>query len=137
MAQTARDTISRAMRMLSILLDGATPTATEAADGLTALNAMMFGWKGQGVDVNHIELALNDNLALPEEFHNAVTALLAVEISSEYQAPIPPLVAAAATNGWDALKATYSFLNNPDSDLICDTGLRRLGNTLRSGWYRP
>lgn len=136
MSQTARDTITRAMRMLSVLLDGATPTVTEASDGLAALNAMMFGWKGQGVDVGHQTLALNDDLALPEEFHNAVTALLAVEISSEYRAPIPTLVASAATNGWAALQATYSFLNDPKNDMIVETGLRRLSNVNRIGYYR-
>jgi hypothetical protein len=41
---TARAILTRAMRLLGALGDGEEPTASEGADGLTALNAMLDSW---------------------------------------------------------------------------------------------
>jgi hypothetical protein len=41
---TARDIITRSMRLIGALGDGEEPTASEGADGLTALNAMLDSW---------------------------------------------------------------------------------------------
>lgn len=135
MSQTARDTITRAMRMLGVIIGGTTPTAVQGANGLLAMNAMMHGWKGQSVDIGHQDLGLNDNLALPDEFLNGVTALLAVELSSEFVVPVPPGVVSSAINGWSALQARY-ITDNPNQDMIVDTGLRRLSANRRI-FYPP
>ncbi|HXE05825.1 MAG TPA: hypothetical protein VN579_07555 [Bryobacteraceae bacterium] len=134
MAQTARDTIKRAMRMLGVIVAGVEPTAVEAANGLLALNGMMHGWKGQGVDVGHIDLGLNDDLALDEMHHNGVTAMLAAELSPEFQVPVPIAVAAIAASGFSALQAAY-IANSPSNDLISEIGLRRMSANRR--FLRP
>lgn len=135
MAQTARDTITRALVMLGISLAGRAPTNVEASDGLNALNGMMHAWKADGVDVGHIDLALSDNLALAPEHHQAVTALLAVRLSSDYEVPIPQGVGILAANGWSGLQAKY-IANSPENDLICETALRYIGTRRNTGWYR-
>lgn len=135
MAQTARDTVTRALRMLGVIVNGVVPTAVEATNGLMALNAMMHAWKGQAVDIGHIDLGLNDDIDLPDEHLNGCTALLAVELSTEYLAPVPPAVVAAATNGWSALQAAY-IMDDESRDLRVEKGLRRLGAN-RRGYIYP
>jgi hypothetical protein len=135
MAQTARDTIKRAMRMLGVIVAGVEPSAVEAANGLIALNSMIHGWKGQGVDVGHIDLTLNDNLALDEAFHNGVTGLLAAELSTEFQVPVPTAVALIAANGWAALQAQY-ITDDIGKDMTVETGLRKLQANYRGYWVR-
>lgn len=134
MAQTARDTITRALTMLGITLSGNAPTAVEAFDGLKALNNMIHAWKGQGVDVGHVDLALSDNLALAPEHHEGTTALLAIRLSPDYSAPVPKETALIASNGWAALQAKY-IADSPSNDLICETGLRIIGRRRYGGWY--
>lgn len=133
MSQTARDTITRAMRMLGVVIVGNAISDIEAANGLTALNAMMHGWKGQGVDIGHIDLTLNDNIDLADQFINGCTALLAVELSPEFTVPIPAATALAASNGWSALCAEY-ITNDITRDMTVETGLRRLGANRRGNW---
>lgn len=133
MSQTARDIVTRAMRMLGVVIIGNAISEVEATNGLTALNAMMHGWKGQGVDIGHIDLTLNDNIDLADQFVNGCTALLAVEISSEFTVPIPQAVALAAANGWAALQAEY-ITNDITRDMTVELGLQRLGANRRGNW---
>lgn len=46
---TAADRIKRAMKLLGVIASGETPTASEQADGLTALNAMLAQWSTQSL----------------------------------------------------------------------------------------
>lgn len=133
MSQTALDTVTRAMRMLGVVIIGNAISATEGANGLTALNAMMHGWKGQGVDIGHIDLALTDNIDLADQFLNGCTALLAIELSSEFTVPVPAGVAATAANGWSALQAEY-ITNDITRDMTVELGLQRLGANRRGRW---
>lgn len=135
MSQTARDVITRAMRLLGVIIAGNAPTTPEANNGLLALNAMLHGWKGQGVDIGHIDLTLNDNVDVADQFLNGCTAMLAVELSPEYGVPIPQAVGIAASNGWSAICAEYKE-NDIARDVTSDLGLRRLSaNRSRGGWY--
>jgi hypothetical protein len=121
--------------MLGVQLGGVAPTSPEAIDGMKAFNAMVHGWKGQGVDVGHIDQTLNDNLALAPEHHEGATALLAIRLAPDYSATVTPAVATIASNGWSALQAKY-IINDPCKDMIVDTGLRRLGGYGYGGWYQ-
>ncbi len=134
MAQTARDTIKRAMVMLGVLVGGRDPTASEALDALKALNSMIHGWKAQGVDVGHVDLALSDQLALAEEHHEATTALLAVRLAGDYLTQVPPSTALIAANGWSGLQAKY-ICDSPANDLMVETALRRLGGFRNYGYW--
>ncbi len=61
MSQTARDVITRAIRLLGTNIAGTAPTAVEASNGLISLNSMIHSWKGQGVDVGHIDRIKSNN----------------------------------------------------------------------------
>lgn len=135
MSQTARDTVKRAMRMLGVLIAGTEPTAVQATNGLLALNAMMHAWKGQGVDIGHIDLALSDDVDLADQFLNGCTALLAVELSPEFSRPVPPAVGIMAANGWAALCAEY-VESDESRDMVVETALQRIGAGNRGGWYQ-
>ena len=135
MTKTVRDTITQALTMLGVALGGVAPTGPEAADGVKAFNGMVHGWKAQGVDVGHIDQTINDDLALAPEHYEAVTALLAVRLAPDYDAQVSPAVATIASNGWSGLQAKY-IINSPDSDMVVDTGLRRLGAFRSYGTYQ-
>ncbi len=44
---TAQTLITRALRLLSVVGSGETPDSNALTDGLTALNAMLEGWRNQ------------------------------------------------------------------------------------------
>lgn len=44
---TAQTLITRALRLLQVVGSGVTPEANDLADGLTALNSMLEGWRNQ------------------------------------------------------------------------------------------
>lgn len=134
MAQTARDTITRALVMLGVSVAGRAPTAVEASDGLKDLNSMIHGWKAQGVDVGHVDLALSDNLALAEEHHEATTALLAIKLAPGYQTQPSLALAAIASQGWAGLQAKY-ITDDITADMTVDRGLQRLGTSHANGSY--
>jgi hypothetical protein len=125
-AQTVRDTVTQAVGMLGVQMAGVALTSNEMSDGVKRYNAMIHGWKGQGVDVGHIDQTLNDDVALAPEHHNAVTALLAVNLAPAYLVTVSQELAVIATNGWSALQAAY-ITNDPNKDMTVETGLRRLG----------
>ncbi len=134
MTQTVRDTVTQALVMLGAQLAGNAPTSVEALDGVKAFNAMVHAWKGQGVDVGHIDQTINDDLALAPEHHEAATALLAIRLAPDYEVQVSPSVATIAANGWSALQAKY-IINDPNDDMIVETGLRRLSANRRWSFW--
>lgn len=52
---TARDILKRAMRLIGALGDGETPTASEGADGLYALNTMLDSWWARTLAVPYVQ----------------------------------------------------------------------------------
>mgnify|MGYP000623766738 CR=1 FL=1 len=51
MSTTAGDQINRALRLLGVLADGETPSASMSQDGLTALNQMIDSWNTERLSV--------------------------------------------------------------------------------------
>lgn len=136
MTTTPRTMGTRALRMLGADPEEV-PTATQMSTMLEALNAMLHGWKGQGVDIGHSDFALDDDMSveLDPKFNEGTTALLAIVLDPEYPSfSVSPPVAIMAQQGWAALQAAY-FDSSIDSDLVVDTGFQRLSANRRRGFW--
>ena len=79
--------VTRAFRKLDIGAEGEALSADALADGVVALNAMMHGWKLKSVDINHSDLAAEDQFSLGPEFEEGTVYLLASRLSSDYSVP--------------------------------------------------
>ena len=108
---TALDVISRAMRLIGALSTGEVPSADEAKDGLSSLQAMLGEWEGRGVRLGAVvdtEFATADTIPVPVTHLQALAFNLAVVIAPEYgrgealQAVIPQ-----AERSFNALRAQY------------------------------
>lgn len=135
MSNTALSIATRALRMISVIDHDDTPTGTQGAVVLQALNAIVHGWKAQAVDIGHNDWALSDDITTEiDPMHiNGLTALLAVEILPEFPGGVlPPAIAAAAIAGWAGLQASY-LNSSQDADMTVDTGFQNL-NARRGAW---
>jgi hypothetical protein len=92
--------VTRALKRLGVIDPSESPSASEAADGLATLNAMLASWAAHGVNVS-------PDVPLPAKHEKGVTALLAVDLSAEYPGSLTPRVEADAAEGWQALQAEY------------------------------
>lgn len=108
---TALDVIRRAMRLIGAIAEGEVPTAEQAADGLTSLQAMLGEWEGRGVRLGAVvdtEFATADTIPVPVSHLNALAFNLAVTLAPEYgrgdalQAVLPQ-----AERAFNALRAQY------------------------------
>lgn len=130
---TARDTITRAMRLVNIVADGEAPDAAEAADGLVALNDMLHGWAKQGVDLGHIDLALTDDHKTHASWLEGIRYNLAVRLAAEYTVPVAPQIAAMADKAFSAFQMhALEFADDLHVDHALDP---RYFNVRRSGAY--
>ena len=130
---TARDTITRAMRMIAEVGEEMVPTAAESADALVVLNDMLHGWAKEGVDFGHISLALTDSHKTHDSFLEGIRYNLALRLAHEYEKPVPPFVAARAAATFSAFQAhTLEFADDMEIDNALDS---RYFNTRRTGSY--
>lgn len=106
--------VARALKRLRIIGPGEDPSAEDAADGLATLNAMIAGWKADGVEVT-------GDVPLDARFEEGVIALLAVRLADDYGKEVSAGVARDAQVGWERLMA--AFLHVPTSQF--DVGLTR------------
>jgi hypothetical protein len=134
--ETARNIVEDALAMTNVLIAGVAPTAVQASRALRRYNNMIHAWKGQGVDVGHIDQTLDDDFALAPEHILGAKALLCVMLCGDYEVDVPAGVAAMATAGWAGLQAAY-IINDPDKDMTVETGLLRIGRFRNPGSYIP
>jgi hypothetical protein len=113
---TALDIVTRALRSLRVLASGDTPSADEAADGLTALNDMLFAWRIDGIDLGHVALASSDTLDVPDDHLFTIRLSLAERLAGEYGAALSPDDLRAAELGRAALRAQYFSIQDLTSD---------------------
>lgn len=102
---TARDVIEGAMRLLGILQANESAEASEAADGLQALNDMLHEWP---FDLQHEDLSLTDDLRTPPNHYRGIRYNLAVELAPEFGRQIPPAVAKVADETYRQLCNEYA-----------------------------
>lgn len=102
---TANDIIKGAFRLIAVIQPGEDLTASEAADGLSALNHMLHQWP---VDLQHEDLALTDTLRVPPDHIRAIRYNLAIEIAPEFGKQIPAAVAKIADETYRQIKNEYA-----------------------------
>ena len=119
---TANEMVGRAHRRLNLVAVGETPSTEELAEGVTALNGMMHGWKKRGVDVTHVTLAGTDSIALGDEWDLAIEYLLAERIAGQYQASLGQDERMEAMRAWQNLAAAYLVID----EVVFDNTLTEL-----------
>lgn len=132
---TAHDVVGRALRLIGVVDPTETPEAQQMQNGVDALNQMMHGWRLQGVDVQHTNLVLADDLIVPPELIGGVTALLAINLAAEYPGTaVPASTVSMAQAGWDGIQAAYI---SRDTELRVDRALLQTGPFRRTRYLRP
>lgn len=106
----AGEVVQRALRMIGVVAHDEPAQAEQVADGLALLNGMLFGWRAEGLDYDHAEMAATHDLAFDPSLHLGVAFLLAEQLAGGYEAQTPANVAIGATKWsaiiWAALAAT-------------------------------
>lgn len=101
---TVRDIVEAAHRKIGVVSRDEPMDADSAAAGLFAFNAMVHGWKADGVDVEHTDQDLSDTFALASQFIEGSVYLLASRLAPEFQ--VPPEF--DADGFWRRLQSTYA-----------------------------
>lgn len=120
------DIVTRAYRKIGIGAEGEALEADALADGITALNSMMHGWKLRSVDLEHTDLEASDTFSLAAEYEEGTVYLLASRLSPDYEAP-----QAFDADDWfrtfQAANKVSTKVTMPQGVLKTPTGRRRWG----------
>lgn len=92
--------VARAMRRLGLIDASEDPSAADSSHGLLALDAMIAGWEGDGINVSA-------DVPLPAEHEEGVIAMLAVRLSEDYGKPVTPILQRDSIKGHQRLRAAY------------------------------
>lgn len=111
---TAQDIIKGALRLIAVIQPGEDLSASEAADGLAALNQMLHQWP---MDLQHEDLALTDTLRVPPDHLRAIRYNLAFEVAPEFGKQIPASVAMTADKTYRQIENEYANPARLDSRL--------------------
>lgn len=85
---TCRDIVEDAFRTIGVVADDEPMTASQAENGIVALNRMMHAWLLDGIDVGHQDLELADTFTLEPQFEEGTVYLLAERLAPKYSAPV-------------------------------------------------
>lgn len=116
---TANSAITSALRLIGVVAKDEAMDAQDADNGLQAMNHMMHGWKARGVDVGHVDLALEGDIQLDDMFIEDLIYLLAVRLAGEYGVSRPQ---PDGIDHMQGLRNTYTILGVS----TVDAGLLRL-----------
>lgn len=122
--------VTRALRKIRVVASDEPATADQIASGVDALNEMMHGWKAQGADVSHTDLAPSDDFSLSDEYRQATIMLLAQYLAGEYNRPPPDKFETDTL--WSALQGAYWT----DPIVKVDEGLTDMPSQQRYGYGR-
>lgn len=104
---TVLDIVTGALQLLEIRVAESAVTASEAEDGLTALNDMMNEWNVDGIDIGYETLDnTDDELFVQLGSLGAMKANLAVYIAPEYGRVVTPELQKRADRSKKSLRAS-------------------------------
>ena len=113
---TALDIIKGALRDISVLAAGESPTAEESQDSLEALNLMIAAWELDGIAIGAQEWALSDVIQLPANHILAIRRNLAVRLAPEFGAAVSNITVQEAGDGYRSLQTAYGEPLDMDVD---------------------
>lgn len=125
---TARESVYRALKLIRVTARGATPSAGEAADGLTTLNRMLSSLITLGYEYNHTALGLDDAIDIQntagtlttgqrDGLTGSIEVLLAAEMCQEYGKEITATLQALVTSAVKALNAMLITHRTAETDI--------------------
>jgi len=116
--------VKDAAKDLSLVESGEDLEAEDYSDILRMLNAMMFSWENDGINMGWSEVGLEDEVYIPENHVLGVRFALALMIAPQYsQAQISPLLAAEGPRLYQKIRDYYGIPEEAEFDLT----LTRLG----------
>lgn len=102
---TGTQIITRAYRMIGVKSASTPLSATEIADGLEALNAMLVRWEADGLAMGFSSLSsAGSTIGIPAEAEEGVCANLAVTLAPEFGVTPAPKIVEMADSGLRALQ---------------------------------
>lgn len=117
---TARQLISRSLRMLGVLASGEEPAAPDADDALMVLNDMLRSYVLSGAPAIP-DMTLDTTGPYPSTHNEGISALLSIRLAPEYGVSAGPEVMAMAQRGERLLRAYY----RGNVLMVVDDGLLR------------
>lgn len=113
----AQDVINRALRALGIIASGETATASDSADALAALNAMLAEWRGADIPIPDFSVAsLVTDLSVDAADHDAIALKLADRIGGEYGASLSDRDVMNMENAFNNLRLRYFVMKSFDGE---------------------
>ena len=104
---TVLEVVTDALKLLEVRTAESPVTASEAQDGLTALNDMMNEWNVDGINIGYETLdETTDDLFVELGSLGAIKANLAIYIAPEYGRKVTPALAERAIRSKRALRAS-------------------------------
>lgn len=100
MTMTSAQIVTAAMRRLTLLTPDESPTANQAASGLSALTAMYSGLAADGINVS-------PDLPLAAKYEEGLIAMLAVRLAEDFGKMPGQILARDARKGRQRLQAAY------------------------------
>lgn len=96
---TSTELATRALRRLSIIGAGETPSPADVDVTTEALDEMIDSWEASGLS--------GDILPLDSRFERGLVAMLAVRIADEFGKTPSPMTVQDADDGWRAIQGAY------------------------------
>jgi len=110
---TAKQIIDGAFRELAITQTGEELPSNEAQDALDKLNRLLHAWRLLGVDLNHIDVTLDETMAIEDDHVLPIIFNFAIEVAPEYGKAIRQDLAIKASTGFDNLLSFYGQPSEP------------------------
>jgi hypothetical protein len=105
---SAQRIINRALSTIGVLEAEESATSAQAVDALDTLNDILNEWDARGISGGYSDVELSDELILDPDEYRALRLWLALDLAPEYQAQVPPALAAMADESRRLLEAKYS-----------------------------
>lgn len=107
--------VTRALRLIGVLSPNEAATAADMNTGVEVLNAMLFGWVIDGIDLNHETVTQFSELLIDAPYLETVIHALASRLAPEFGAAVDgnllARIDAIAERGKSLLRARFETPN--------------------------